>query len=135
MTSQIEPVDFDRDTGPFFQAAREGRLVYRHCRACARGFQVPGQYCRHCGSADTEWRDAKGTGTLYTWTTVKHAVHPGYAVPYTVVVVAVDDAPDVRLVGHLPGEPPLTAGQAMQVWFQTLAEGVVLPNWRPTGAA
>lgn len=130
MSERIEPVDFDRDTGPMFEAARAGRLVYRHCRACGRGFQVPGQYCRHCGSPDTEWRAARGTGKLYSWTTVMHAVHPGYQVPYTVVVVALEDAPDVRLVGWLPGAPELAAGQAMQVEFESLAEGVVLPNWR-----
>lgn len=135
MSELIEPVDFDRDTGPFFAAARQGRLVYRHCRACERGFQVPGQYCRHCGSADTEWRDAKGTGTLYTWTTVHHAVHPGYRTPYTVVVVALDGAPDARFVGCMHGEPVLQVGQPMRVWYQTLAEGVVLPNWQPVEAA
>lgn len=134
MTECIVPVDFDRDTGSFFQAAREGRLVYRFCRNCQRGFHVPGQYCRHCGSADTEWRDSRGVGTLYTWTTVTHAVHPGYVTPYTVVVVAIDEAPDVRLVGNVPGEPSLAAGQRMTVWFQTLGDGVVLPNWRPAAA-
>lgn len=136
MNALIEPVDFDRDTGPFFRAAREGRLIFRFCRACQRGFQVPAQYCRHCGNADTEWREAKkGTGTLYTWTTVRRGVHEAYPAPYTVVVVALDEAPDVRFVGSIPGEPPLAAGQPMHLWFQTLTPGVVLPNWRPREAA
>jgi uncharacterized OB-fold protein len=130
MSPVIEPVDFDRDTGPFFRAAIDGRLIFRFCRACRRGFQVPAQHCRHCGSADTEWRDAQGTGTLYTWTTVRQQVHEAYPVPYTVVVVALDEAPHARFVGSIPGEPQLTAGQPMQVWFQALAPGVVLPNWR-----
>ena len=130
MSGTIEPVDFDRDTGPFFHAAREGRLIYRFCRACQRGFHVPAQYCNHCGSPDTEWRDASGDGVLYSWTTVPKEVHPAYPAPYTIVVVSLAEAPDVRLVGSIAGEPRLSAGQPMTVWFQEVADGVVLPQWR-----
>ena len=42
-----------------------------------------------------------------------------------------EDHPGVRLIGHLPGSPELREGQAMRVWFQDLANGVVLPQWEP----
>ena len=42
-----------------------------------------------------------------------------------------DDAPEARLVGYLPGAPELRAGQAMEAWFETLEDGTVLPQWRP----
>ncbi|WP_187972535.1 Zn-ribbon domain-containing OB-fold protein [Aquibium microcysteis] len=134
MSERLHPAEWDRDTGPFFAAAREGRLVYRRCNACGRGNHVPMASCRYCGSTETEWRESEGTGTLYSWTTVMHGVHPAWPVPYTVVIVALDDAPDVRLTGSLPGAPELNAGQAMQVWFESIGEGRVLPNWRPAEA-
>lgn len=127
----LQPVDFDRDTGAFFQAARERRLIYRYCTECRRGTHPPAQHCRHCGSARTEWRDAAGTGELFTWSTVTRQVHPGYPVPYTVVVVALSEAPEVRLLGRLDGEPELQAGQRMEVCFEELGNGQVLPQWRP----
>jgi uncharacterized OB-fold protein len=124
------PVTDDRDTGGFFEAARRGELVVRACSSCGTVLHVPRAYCRACGSWDGEWRPVAGTGTLHTWTVVDHQVHPGYPVPYTVVLVDLDDAP-VRLVGHLPGSPDLRDGMAMRVRFDEVGDGVVLPQWEP----
>lgn len=132
MTERLYPAEWDRDTGPFFAAARQGRLVFQACNACGRGLHVPGPSCRFCGSTDTAWRDARGTGTLFSWTTVAHQAHPAWPVPYTVVVVTLDDAPEVRLTGCIPGAPDLTAGQPMQVWFEQIGQGRILPNWQPS---
>jgi len=132
MSGRILPVDFDRDTGPFFAAAREKRLVYRACNDCGAGVHMPGQYCHACGSRNTEWRDASGKGRLYSWTTVTHQVHPAYPAPYTIVIVALEEAPSVRLIGTLPGAPDLTAGQPMTVWFEEWEDGQFLPQWAPS---
>ncbi|MFA7586425.1 MAG: OB-fold domain-containing protein [Novosphingobium sp.] len=131
MTQKILPVDFDRDTGPFFTAARDHRLVYRHCRDCGRGIHIPSQTCKHCGSLETEWREASGRGQLFSWTVTRNPTHPAYPVPYTIVVVSLEEAPDVRLIGRIDGAAELEAGQPMQVWFDDVGEGVVLPQWRP----
>jgi uncharacterized OB-fold protein len=121
----------DRDTQGFFDAARERRLVFRACLACNKGLHPPTSHCPYCGSGNTHWREAVGRGRLHSWTTVTHAIHPGYTVPYTVVLVQLDDCPEVRLVGRLDGAPQLVAGMPMQVWFETVGEGIVLPQWRP----
>lgn len=131
MTDRLYPAEWDRDTGPVFAAARQGRLIHRACNACGRGLHVPTTSCRFCGSTDTGWREATGTGTLFSWTTVTHQAHPAWPVPYTVVIVTLDDAPDVRLTGCIPGAPNLTAGQPMQVWFEDIGQGRILPNWCP----
>jgi uncharacterized OB-fold protein len=131
MSERIEPVDFDRDTGYFFQAAREGRLVFRACRSCGAGLHMPTQFCGRCGSRDTEWREAAGTGTLYSWTTVVQSAHPAYPAPYTIVQVALDEAPEVRYLGSIPGEVELCAGQPMRVVFDDRARVSGLPQWRP----
>jgi uncharacterized OB-fold protein len=123
------PVTDDLDTGPFFAAAREHRLVVQRCARCGTVLHVPRAYCHHCGSWDTRWDEVPGRGALYTWTTVAHQVHPAYPVPYTVVVVKLEEL-DVNLIGSLPGAPELRAGQPMEVWWEDL-DGVVLPNWRP----
>lgn len=135
MSEAIDPVDFDRDTGYFFKAAREGRLVYRACRSCGRGLQMPTQFCGACGGRDTEWREAAGTGTLYSWTTVMQTVHPAYPAPYTIVQVALDEAPELRYLGSMPGEVELHAGQRMQVLFDERSRSAGLPQWRPATAA
>jgi len=58
-------------------------------------------------------------------------VHPAFPVPYTLVLVELDDHPGVRFVGHLPGAPPVEVDQPMQVRFEQLDTGAVLPQWEP----
>jgi len=125
------PNTTDRDTGGFFAAAAEGRLVYRACDDCGAALHPPTACCPHCGGENTSWHDAQGTGTLHSWTTIHQSVHPEYTAPYTLVLVTLDDTPEVRLMGRIDGEPELEPGMTMQVWFETVADGVVLPQWRP----
>ena len=130
----ILPIVQDRDTAGFFAAAAEGRLVYKACQDCDNAIHPPTDHCPKCGGWSTVWREASGRGRLYSWTTVMHQIHPDYPAPYTLVVVELEDAPQVRLVGRLDGEPELKEGQPMQVWFEKLDDGAVLPQWKP-GAA
>jgi hypothetical protein len=53
-------------------------------------------------------------------------------VPYTVVMVSLDDHPQVHLFGRLDGEPPVRAGQAARATFEPLDDGRALPQWRLT---
>jgi len=131
--NHLTPNILDRDTRGFFEAAAQGRLVFRACNTCARALHPPTVHCPYCGGWDTEWRGAKGTGTLYSWTTVVHRTHPDFSTPYTIVLVELDDAHDVRLVGRIGGHVKLAAGRPMEVWFEKLPNGGVLPQWRPCG--
>lgn len=131
-TARVLPVTDDPDSGPFFAAAARQRLVVRFCGRCERPIHLPKAFCPECHVDAGEWREVRGAGRVHTWTTVEHQVHPGHPTPYTVVVVELDDHPGVRLLGSLPGRADVEAGQAMEVWFEDLADGVVLPQWRPT---
>ena len=132
--SRLQPVVDDHDTGGFFEAAARGELVVRACANCGTVLHVPRAYCRACGSWDGEWKPAGTTGTLHSFTVADHQVHPAYPVPYTIVLVDLDDVPGVRLLGNLDGNPDLTIGMPMRVRFDELADGVVLPNWEPAAA-
>lgn len=129
-TPRLLPVDDDLDTGGFFEAARRHELVIRVCNGCEAVLHMPRAYCHTCGSWDGRWQPVSPSGTIYSWTVVAHQVHPAYPVPYTVVLVELDELPAARLVGYLEGTPELTAGQPVEAWFETLDEGVVLPQWR-----
>ena len=128
----ILPNADDRETAPFFAAAAEGRLVYRGCLDCGRGLHPPTAHCPHCGGWNTDWKTASGAGWLHSWTTVVRQIHPDFPAPYTLVLVELDEQPDVRLLGRLDGEPPLVPGMAMEVWFERLGpDGPTLPQWKP----
>lgn len=130
----VLPVDDDRDTAGFFEAARRGELVVRACASCGAFLHLPRAYCRTCGSFDGHWQVVSGRGRLHSWTVVEHQVHPAYSTPYTIVLVDVDEAPGVRYVGSIPGRPDLVDGMAMRVRFDTIDDGVALPQWETADA-
>jgi uncharacterized OB-fold protein len=129
------PVDDDPDTAGFFDAAHHGHLALRRCDDCLAIVHMPCDHCRRCGSWNVAWAEIDATATLYSWTTVAHQVHPGYPVPYTIIVVELVAEPGVHLVGRIAGAPQLTAGEPMEFWIDALTSGngevVRMPNWRP----
>lgn len=136
MTGRPSPVTFDRDTAGFFEAAKDGRLVIRVCDDCAEAIHPPTAHCPFCQSWNTRWQTSAGRGSLHSWTVIAHAIHPAFPAPTTLVLISVDDAPGVRLIGTLPGDDAgLSPGQAMEVWFETLDDGAVIPQWRPLSSS
>jgi uncharacterized OB-fold protein len=69
--AQEAPVRFEppvgAESGPFWDATREGRLLVQWCTACDRGVFYPRAFCPHCGAARSalEWRTASGRATVY----------------------------------------------------------------------
>ena len=126
------PVTDDDETGGFWQAATEGRLVICVCRACGATIHLPKPYCHGCGSWDVTWRDVRPTGTVYSWTVLHHSIHDAFPAPCTVVLVALDDDPAVRLIGYLPGEPAIHPGMPLRARFDHIEPGVTVPHWEPS---
>jgi hypothetical protein len=129
--ARILPQKHDRDTAGFFEAADRHQLVYRTCTACKSAVHPPRARCNSCGSWDTAWKQVSGRGRLYSWTTVCHQVHPAFPAPYTIFVVELEEAPEVRLVGFVTGVPEVHVGMSMRVRFEASGDGGALPQWEP----
>lgn len=50
----------DEISAPFFDGAREGRLMLQHRRACDRWSSPVRERCPHCFAAKLEWQQASG---------------------------------------------------------------------------
>ena len=66
---------------PYWDAAKAGKLVIRHCQSCKKLHHYPRGVCPHCLSDKLDWKDAKGTGTIYTFS-VMRAAKPAYVIAY-----------------------------------------------------
>ena len=55
------------ESGPFWEATREGRLLVQWCTACDRGVFYPRVFCPYCGApgSSLEWREAAGRATVH----------------------------------------------------------------------
>jgi hypothetical protein len=125
----VLPVVDDLDTGAFFAAAGRGELAVCQCASCGRSLHMPMRWCRHCGTDEVTWRTVRPTGRIHSYSVITHQVHPAFDVPYTVVLVDLDDAPEVRLAGRLAGRADLAIGDPMYATFSELGDGAGLPQW------
>ncbi|MCM1943756.1 Zn-ribbon domain-containing OB-fold protein [Streptomyces sp. G2] len=127
--------DIDAFTRPYWDAAAEGRLLLRRCRACARPHHYPREFCPHCWSEDVDWEPASGRATLYTWSVVHRNDLPpfGERVPYVAAVVDLAEGPRMMTqVVDVP-EDDLRADMALEVVFRTGDDGVAVPVFTAPG--
>jgi len=91
---------------PFWEAAKEKRLLLPRCNHCGCFFFPPSQRCRHCLSADTGWTESRGTGRIYSFVVYHRAYHPAFEadIPYVVAIVELDEG--VRLLSNIVAAPP-----------------------------
>ena len=83
----------DPTTAPFWAAARNHQLVIQRCANCGQYQFYPRPFCLACGDRGVEWVPAKGTGTIYSITTVHIPVIPELTPPYRVAIVQLDEGP------------------------------------------
>jgi uncharacterized OB-fold protein len=128
--------DSDPETAAYWEAAEEGRLVIKGCRACGHVFFYPRAHCPRCWSADTEWREASGQGTVYTFTVIHQNDLPPFRdrVPYVVAIVELEEG--VRMTSNVEGCPPedVECGMPVQVAFreeQRADASMSVPVFRP----
>ncbi|VTU20600.1 putative nucleic-acid-binding protein containing a Zn-ribbon [Variovorax sp. SRS16] len=103
-TAVAEP---DGVSAPYWSGLREGVLRVQRCRHCRTWQFGPEWICHSCLQFDPAWVDVEPTGRIYSWERVWHPVHPalkGHG-PYIAVLVELEHAGNVRMVGNLLGDP------------------------------
>lgn len=118
---------------PFWEAARRRELVLKRCVKCGHVDHPPYLFCTECGSMASEWVKASGRARLYAFAVNTYGVpFPFVAdLPYVTALVDLPEGP--RMISNVVGCPPaeLRNGMDLDVVFEEVEGGVVLPKWRP----
>lgn len=120
----------DATTQPFWDAAKQGRLVAPKCIVCGTFRLPPTPFCFNCRSRAIEWTELPGTGRVYAFTIVRHALSPGLAaaVPYASGVVELDGTQGAgarMLVNIIDCDvDTLKIGDKVEVVFEHIAESI-----------
>lgn len=129
------PDEFDK---PFYDACNEGRLLVQRCGACARFQFPPRPVCAYCGANNVEWQQVSGRGHIRSRVVVYDSpvstLIPDQ--PFNVAAIALDDAPGITMLSHLPGvaAEQVPIGAAVEVSFEeTPATGQKVPEWKVVG--
>jgi len=143
---KVDIASNDRARHEFLEAAGEGRLTLQKCVECQKLRYPIMTACPFCMSADSNWEEVSGKGTIYSYELVMHPIHPAYRerAPYPIVLVELDEQREyptlddgLRLVSSLvdgSGNPEdiekVAINARVEVEFADLGDGLALPRFR-----
>jgi uncharacterized OB-fold protein len=86
---------------PYWDALRDGRLTFQHCRKCGHNWLPPRAECPECLAAEWNWQTASGKGRVISWVIYHHAYHEAFRdrLPYNVALVELGEGP--RLITNI----------------------------------
>lgn len=96
----------DRDTAPFWEAQNRHELTFQRCAHCQAIRYPVSPTCPDCRSFDFGWVTSSGRGRVYSYTVVHHQTHPAFPVPYTVLLVEMEEGP--RVIAQLRASEGIT---------------------------
>ncbi|MBI4293032.1 MAG: Zn-ribbon domain-containing OB-fold protein [Betaproteobacteria bacterium] len=95
-----------------YQAAlNEGRFMIQRCGGCSKHVFFPRVVCPHCGGDSLSWVEPKGTGVVYSTTTVRRK--PEVGGDYDVSLIDLDEG--VRMMSRVEGIAPTEVKIGMRV--------------------
>ncbi|MFA5522079.1 MAG: Zn-ribbon domain-containing OB-fold protein [Castellaniella sp.] len=123
------------DSAPYWDAAREHRLVIRRCRDCGALHFMPRYICPECWSEALEWVESAGKGQVHSFSIIHRAPLAEFAlrVPYVTALIELDEGP--RMVANILGDDALSVaiGDRVSVTFEDRGDGALIPQFKRTG--
>lgn len=123
------------ETAPFWDAAKDERLLIQRCNSCGRHYFYPRPFCPHCASDDVTWDEVSGHGRLVSYV-INYRPLPPAEGAQIIALVQLDEG--VRLLTNIVGATPdpaaLTLDAPVTVAFQQRGE-YKLPVFRLVDAA
>ena len=131
MTQSLPRPIANADSQPYWDAARERRLVIRKCKSCGTLHFMPRHLCPACWSDQLEWVESKGNGTVHSFSIIRRASDPAFApkVPYVTALIELDEGP--RMMANILGEDALSVriDDRVKLTFEDRGDGALLPQF------
>jgi hypothetical protein len=101
-TAKAIPVPTDRDR-PYWDGAREGKLVLQRCSNCQLYSSRPRVICPKCHGSEFEWSPVSGRGIIHSYGIARQTTAPGFGdeLPYVVVHVQIEEEPTCYMSTNL----------------------------------
>ena len=121
-------------TLPFWEGAREGKLMLPRCMSCNRVHWYPRHMCPHCHSNQIDWIEGSGEGRIATFA-VQHRSFGPWAdeIPYVTAYIDLNEGDRMLTVLRgVDGKQPesIQVGAKVRVEFEEANEHMHIPFWR-----
>ena len=125
-TRKIKAPEIWPDAVPYWDAARDGKLLVKKCNSCGELYHYPRPFCPFCMSDDTEWFECSGEGTIYTFSIMRRA-----PVPFALAYVELAEGPRILTNIVECDFDALDCGQPVRLTFLPTEGGPPVPVFRP----
>ena len=121
-------------TLPFWEACKRHELLIQECSRCGTRQFYPRSICGTCSAAAPAWQRASGSGTVISWTIVRHPVSPAYAddVPFVLALIELEEGPVMMAQIVDIGPESVQSGMPVDVCFEEWTEEITMPQFRPS---
>lgn len=121
-------------TQSFWDAAKQGKLLVQHCRACGKKFFRPEIACTHCRARNWEWVESSGKGALYSFSVMHRAPSPAFKAPFIFAAIEMEEGWTMfsNLVGIDMDQAAI--GMPVEVCFHAVSDQLTVPLFRPRTA-
>lgn len=115
------------ETAEFWKAVNEEKLLLPRCGGCGKFHWYPRANCPFCMSSEIEFVQARGTGTIYSFSIASRS-----SGPYAIAYVTLDEG--VTMMTNIVGDDlsGLSVGQKVRVVFRPSGDGQLVPMFEPT---
>ena len=124
---KIEVPRLNAGDSTYFDAAAKGKLLVKYCNDCKQYHHYPRPLCPFCFSDKTEFKESKGTGTVYSFS-IARASGP---TPYAIAYVTLDEGPTMMTNIVDCDLDTIKCGQKVKVTFQPVEGLGALPMFKP----
>ena len=118
---------------PFWDAAKEERLIIQKCKDCDKYVFYPRLVCPHCFSDDLGWVEASGKGTVYSYSIVQNNAPSAFLddMPYVVAMIRLEEG--VQMLSNIVDYDldELRCDMPVKVTFEKLNDKFTLPKFKP----
>jgi uncharacterized OB-fold protein len=122
----------DLDNRPYWTSGKVNQLVIFRCADCATYVHPPVPFCPACESGSVAPEAVSGRGRVTTFTVNHKQWVSGLPERYILALIALDEAPEVRVVSNLTHCEPdqVQFDMPVEVWFEP-HEDLWIPLFRP----
>ena len=120
-TVSVAP-EVNPETAPFWDAANDDKLMLKRCLDTGKAFYPPRTLSPFTGSAQTEWLEASGTGTVYSFSVSKRT-----EVPQCIAYIELTEGPIILSALTECDFDTVQIGQSVRVAFTPGPNGQKVP--------
>ncbi|MGB8647634.1 MAG: Zn-ribbon domain-containing OB-fold protein [Anaerolineae bacterium] len=118
---------------PFWDAARQDRLLIQRCHDCERAIFYPRLYCPFCFSERLDWVEASGRATVYSFSVVRSNAPSAFIgdMPFVIAIVRLEEG--VQMMTNIVGCDPdeVHCDMPVMATFDRLTDEITLVKFKP----